>query len=552
MTTELRGGLRVNTCIVSNEFAGVHGDGPVAAACTGLALRLKKEGHQVTLLCGCRSSVEPFGCWQARYALDGIDLLPLEPPDDIATDAPSFAADSYYVYRWLKGRNFHAIHFPDAGGLGYYSVVAKHEGLAFESTALCVGLVAPIRRTIQRTSGFMIEPMQPLMDFMERRSAELADVVACPDPETLAWAREHRWLLPQQVVEVQGEDPALAWLRAQERAMARQEPRAAVRDPLVSVCIAHYNRPELLAQAMASIEAQDYGRFEVVIVNDGSTNPASRAFLDRLEASWTHRPLRVLHQENRYLGAARNAAVKAARGEYVLIMDDDNLMMPAQIATYSRAASCSGADILTSVMQNFRGKDAPAPGTKPLSRFLPVGGAAVTGLFWNIYGDANALIRKTAYEAIGGFTEDRGLSYEDWELFGRAVLAGYRLEVVPETLQWYRVSEDSVVRTTSELKNHCRISRPYLAALPEPLADLASVAKGMHRRLATDRQAQQGGLIAQILAQVPALLESGSHGKACTLMQAGRIMAELAGDAVTAERIERSLRQMDPKAVPGQ
>jgi hypothetical protein len=132
------------------------------------------------------------------------------------------------------------------------------------------------------------------------------------------------------------------------------------------------------------------------------------------------------------------------------------------------------------------------------------------------------------------------------------VLAGYRLEVVPETLQWYRVSEDSVVRTTSELKNHCRISRPYLAALPEPLADLASVAKGMHRRLATDRQAQQGGLIAQILAQVPALLESGSHGKACTLMQAGRIMAELAGDAVTAERIERSLRQMDPKAVPGQ
>ena len=63
--------------------------------------------------------------------------------------------------------------------------------------------------------------------------------------------------------------------------MARQEPRAAVRDPLVSVCIAHYNRPELLAQAMASIEAKLPS--EIMTVPSSLTMACQRATADGLQ-----------------------------------------------------------------------------------------------------------------------------------------------------------------------------------------------------------------------------------------------------------------------------
>ena len=57
------------------------------------------------------------------------------------------------------------------------------------------------------------------------------------------------------------------------------------------------------------------------------------------------------------------------------------------------------------------------------------------------------MIRRSALEAIGGFRELRGAGHEDWELYVRLALQGYKVEVIPELLQFYRQVEGSLART---------------------------------------------------------------------------------------------------------
>jgi glycosyltransferase involved in cell wall biosynthesis/GT2 family glycosyltransferase len=252
-------------------------------------------------------------------------------------------------------------------------------------------------------------------------------------------------------------------------------PRAAAR-PLVSVCMTTRNRPAFLAAAIDSVRRQDYPRVQVVLVDDGSDRAEARAFLDAIEPDFAARGWMIVRQPNRYLGAARNRALQSATGDYVLFMDDDNLAEPHEISTFVGAAAASGADILTCFLGVFQSAHAtPAPGAP--SHIWPFLGAAVgPGVLRNVFGDANAFIRRRVFERIGGFTEDVGVGCEDWEFFARAVLSGLRLEVVPEPLVRYRQSPSGMLQTTSKPANHLRALRPYTSLLPQHARALVPIA----------------------------------------------------------------------------
>jgi hypothetical protein len=113
-------------------------------------------------------------------------------------------------------------------------------------------------------------------------------------------------------------------------------------------------------------------------------------------------------------------------------------------------------------------------------RWLHLGGAAAVGVIENRFGDANALVRRSCFMALGGFSEDYGLGHEDWEFFARAVLTGYRLEVVPEPLFWYRVSAGSMLHSTQAHANYMRSLRPYMDAVPDAMRDLLVLAQGLN------------------------------------------------------------------------
>jgi len=91
--------------------------------------------------------------------------------------------------------------------------------------------------------------------------------------------------------------------------------------PEVSVIIPTFNRTDLLAQAIDSVLSQSYTDFELIVVDDGSTD-ATQALLSQYRGR-----IRYLFQENRGVSAARNLGIKAARGLYICLLDSDDLWL---------------------------------------------------------------------------------------------------------------------------------------------------------------------------------------------------------------------------------
>ncbi|BEV72222.1 MULTISPECIES: glycosyltransferase [unclassified Paludibacterium] len=112
-------------------------------------------------------------------------------------------------------------------------------------------------------------------------------------------------------------------LRAVLNKSTRQSQIAVQDGPFFSVIVAAYKRPRMLQDAVASILAQTCQDFEVLVVNDGG---------DMMEntVEWAGRDPRITYvrQPNRGLSAARNTAIKLARGQFVCFLDDDDLMQP--------------------------------------------------------------------------------------------------------------------------------------------------------------------------------------------------------------------------------
>lgn len=251
--------------------------------------------------------------------------------------------------------------------------------------------------------------------------------------------------------------------------------------PLVSVCMSHWNRPHYLRQSLASIEKLDYPNFELVLVDDGSTQPEAIQLIEELTPKFAAKNWQLIRNpENKYPGAARNIAARHARGEYVMFMDDDNCAKPHELSTFVNVALRTGADMLTCCLDMFSGDAAPEDGLAPKARWVFLGDAAAAGAIRNCFGDTNSLIRREVFLALGGFHEDWGVGHEDWELFAKAVLKGYKLEVIPEALAWYRLNdtEQTVNRKTPLHANHMANIRPYLDAVPPELRQLVLLAQG--------------------------------------------------------------------------
>ena len=96
--------------------------------------------------------------------------------------------------------------------------------------------------------------------------------------------------------------------------------------PLVSVIIPTYNRAALVAEALASVQAQTYRDFEIVVVDDGGTDST-------WEALSACREIRVLrHPHRRGVSAARNTGIEASRGQWLAFLDSDDLWLPDKLA----------------------------------------------------------------------------------------------------------------------------------------------------------------------------------------------------------------------------
>jgi glycosyltransferase involved in cell wall biosynthesis len=128
--------------------------------------------------------------------------------------------------------------------------------------------------------------------------------------------------------------------------------------PLLTVAVAMFQAHDTIHRALRSIYDQEFLNYEVVIVDDGSTDQSvgAASAIDHPDVS-----VRVIsHETNQGLGPARNTAVAHARGEYVVFVDSDDEMLPGALDAIAAVAQSSVADVLLlGTVENKRGRDRP-------------------------------------------------------------------------------------------------------------------------------------------------------------------------------------------------
>ena len=257
----------------------------------------------------------------------------------------------------------------------------------------------------------------------------------------------------------------------------------------VTLVITHHDQGRYIEAAVASAVAQTHELLEIVVIDDGSTDPASLEVLDAIEAKDWGRPVRVVRQDNRYLGAARNAAARLATTDYVAFCDDDDVLVEDYIATLLDTAVRTGAGAVVNALLN---REVDADGEFRTDRIDPVwvflDGAIDVGTIWNTFGGAAMLVRRDVLFAVGGFHERRGLGHEDWDLLIRFALAGHEVLCVPRPLYHYRIRPGSMVRTTSQYENMAPVLESYQALLPGPLRGWPAFVRGQHLHLEQQRE----------------------------------------------------------------
>ena len=201
--------------------------------------------------------------------------------------------------------------------------------------------------------------------------------------------------------------------------------------PLVSIIVISHNYGRFLAEAIESALAQTYSPFEVLVIDDGSTDDSvdvARRYVDRV---------RVLTQANLGVERAGNRAVDEAHGEYVVRLDADDVLEPTHVEELWRALRRSPDAAYAYCRPRLFGARSGLMRCLPFSAYVLVKRANFV--------PATALTAKADFVAVGGYSEDLGEhALEDWDLWLRLLEAGRRGTYVREPLvRWRRHPEGS-------------------------------------------------------------------------------------------------------------
>ena len=214
----------------------------------------------------------------------------------------------------------------------------------------------------------------------------------------------------------------------------------------VSVVIPCFNAGEYLDEAVQSALAQTWQDLEVVIVDDGSTDPST---LDLLrQARWPR--TRIFHQANAGPAAARNRAVREAGGRYILPLDADDTIEPSYVE--KAVAVLEARPNVGCVYCKARKFGAEqGPWNLPVYTLREL---VIDNVIFVTY-----LYRKADWESVGGYNEKLRHGVEDYDFWVKIAHLGREVVQLDDYLFNYRIQESS--RTTSFQERRARVVESY-------------------------------------------------------------------------------------------
>jgi len=245
--------------------------------------------------------------------------------------------------------------------------------------------------------------------------------------------------------------------------------------PLVSVVIPTRDRPELLHGAIASVKAQTFTNYEIIVVVNGPDNPLTAK---TLEVATGH-GCEVVRINRSGIAVALNAGMQAARGEWVAFLDDDDLWAPNKLEVELDLARTANADLLFSDFSVADGnRRVQAPSQRP-----PQSLSTPEAMTLRNYGGgcSTTTVRRSAALAVGGF--DETLVSPDWDMWMRLSWR-YRVAWTGAYLVVIRHHGQNTSKQISWAYWTLRIQRKSLRTLPRELRHMRLAIIGQMMRVA--------------------------------------------------------------------
>ena len=229
---------------------------------------------------------------------------------------------------------------------------------------------------------------------------------------------------------------SLPWTRRCRRSNRRlpvpDEPRMLADQPLISCLVPLFNAEAYVAEALDSIRAQTYGKTEIIVVDDGSTDRSADV------VRGYGKSVRLVSQPNTGLGGARNACLHQARGAFIAYLDADDIWHPQKLALQMRVFDAQpDTDICYGYAQNFWVDELDAERRK-------YGGWTLAGPVRTL-NLRTSLLRRDVFRSCGLFDPARQAS-ADKEWVMRIDEAGLTTRDIPDIVLYRRLHRQNLTR----------------------------------------------------------------------------------------------------------
>ena len=222
--------------------------------------------------------------------------------------------------------------------------------------------------------------------------------------------------------------------------VATSTPTERMAEPVVSIVLPVYNGEEFLAEAIESVLAQTFADFELIMIDDGSTD-GSQQILHEYERRDSR--VRVVVRENRGLATTLNDSIDLACGVWIARMDQDDIALPQRLEHQLEWLERTGADIAGSWVRRFGTSDKRVVKLRQTDEAIKM-----EMLFCSPFAHPAVMMRAALVKRLR--YDPAWEKAEDYDLWVRAAETGWRMTNVPEVLLLYRVHSAQISTKTSK------------------------------------------------------------------------------------------------------
>ncbi|KJF43894.1 glycosyltransferase family 2 protein [Draconibacterium sediminis] len=213
--------------------------------------------------------------------------------------------------------------------------------------------------------------------------------------------------------------------------------------PLISIIVPCYNQGKYLTECLASVHSQSYDNYEIVIVNDGSTDAQTNKTIRGI----SHPRIKVLETKNQGVSAARNLGINKSTGKYILPLDADDKI---------------GADFIQQAVEILEKNDEIKVVNCKVTLFgakkgiLPVETYSLEKLLARNFIVVSAIFRRSDFDQTKGYNPNMREGFEDWDFWITLLKNGGAVHTLNDTGFFYRIKRNSRNASVLSRREHLR------------------------------------------------------------------------------------------------